>query len=77
MTEIRTFDHIYRDLVNDIIENGVDQDPNHTRAKYADGSPAPTRAIEGVLFKITPEMGVPRLRSKFVGGKWAQEQEEE
>lgn len=68
---MKTFDDIYRDLVNDIIENGVDQGPNHVRAKYADGSPAPTRAIEGVMFKITPEMGVPRLRSKFVGGKWA------
>lgn len=65
------FDIIYRDLVRDIIDNGIDQNPAGVRAHYADGAPAPTRAIEGVSFAITPEMGVPRLRSKFVGAKWA------
>lgn len=65
-----SFDVIYRDLVHNIIENGIDQTGN-VRTHYADGTPAPTRAVEGVSFAITPEMGVPRLRSKFVGAKWA------
>ena len=66
MTEYTGFDKIYRDIVMDIIENGTDQDPALVRAKYADGSPAPTRFIQGVNFKITPADGIPILKSKRV-----------
>ncbi|WP_334074517.1 MULTISPECIES: thymidylate synthase [Paenibacillus] len=60
------FDKIYRDVIMDIIENGTDQDPALVRAKYADGSPAPTKFIQGINFKIQPEDGLPILRSKRV-----------
>ncbi len=66
-----SFDDIYKDLVNEIIKNGVTEKPEGTRAVYADGMPATTRFIEGVHFKITPDMGAPLLRSKHVGIKWA------
>lgn len=65
------FDKIYKDLVMDIIKNGVTELPEGTRAVYADGTPATTKFIEGVNFTITPDMGAPLLRSKHVGIKWA------
>lgn len=66
-----SFDVIYRDLVHNILDNGIDQLKSEVRTHYADGTPAITRAVEGVSFAITSSMGVPRLRSKFVGAKWA------
>lgn len=66
-----SFDKIYADLVLAIKEKGILQNPDEVRAHYEDGEPAPAYAIEGVGFEITPSMGVPRLRSKFVGAKWA------
>ncbi|AZU99900.1 putative thymidylate synthase [Enterococcus phage vB_EfaH_EF1TV] len=65
------FDKIYKDLVMDIIKNGVTELPEGARAVYADGTPATTKFIEGVNFTITPDMGAPLLRSKHVGIKWA------
>ena len=66
-----SFDKIYADLVLAIKEKGILQNPDEVRAHYADGEPAPAYAIEGVSFKITPDMGLPILKSKFVGSKWA------
>lgn len=66
-----SFDKIYTDLVLAIKKEGILQNPDEVRAHYEDGTPAPAYAIEGVNFKITPEMGVPILKSKFVGSKWA------
>ncbi len=60
------YDKIYRDIVMDIINNGTDQDPTLVRARYAEGSPAPTKFIQGINFKIRPEDGIPILRSKRV-----------
>lgn len=65
------FDLVYNQLVRQVINEGVAQDPSTVRAHYADGKPAPTISVEGVSFAITPEMGVPILQSKFVGHKWA------
>lgn len=65
------FDLVYSQLVRQVINEGVAQDPSTVRAHYADGKPAPTISVEGVSFAITPEMGVPILQSKFVGHKWA------
>ncbi|MEI2422587.1 thymidylate synthase, partial [Arthrospira platensis SPKY2] len=62
---------VYSQLVRQVINEGVAQDPSTVRAHYADGKPAPTISVEGVSFAITPEMGVPILQSKFVGHKWA------
>lgn len=64
------FNSLYRDLVLEIIENGAD-DAGDVRAKYADGTPALTKSLEGISFRVTPSMGVPLLKSKFVGTKWA------
>lgn len=66
-----SFDKIYADLVLAIKEKGILQNPDEVRAHYEDGEPAPAYAIEGVSFKITPDMGLPILKSKFVGSKWA------
>lgn len=65
------FDLVYSQLVRQVINEGVAQDPSTVRAHYADGKPAPTISVDGVSFAITPEMGVPILQSKFVGHKWA------
>lgn len=66
-----SFDKIYADLVLAIKEKGILQNPDEVRAHYEDGEPAPAYAIEGVSFEITPDMGLPILKSKFVGSKWA------
>lgn len=64
------WDDIYLGLIERVIKEGVLQDDiTSVRAVYADGEKATTRSIEGVNFKITPDMGVPILRSKFVGRK--------
>lgn len=64
------FDEIYKDVVMDIIENGVMQQGN-VRAKYSDGTPAYTKYIYGVNFEIKPEDGLPILQSKRVAWKTA------
>ena len=58
------FDHIYKDIVLDIINNGKMQKGN-VRAKYADGTPAYTKYIHGVNFVIEPDE-LPILQSKRV-----------
>lgn len=64
---MKTFDDIYLKLGKQLLKKGVTQDLSYpVRAKYADGEPAITKAIEGVSFSITPDMGVPILRSKRV-----------
>lgn len=64
------FDDIYLALLDKVIVEGAKQDLSaNVRAKYADGTPALTRSIEGVSFVITPEDGVPILQSKRVGVK--------
>lgn len=69
---LELWDDIYLNLIDQVIKEGVHQeDIESVRAVYADGEKATTKSIEGVSFKITPEMGVPILRSKFVGKKSA------
>ena len=63
------FDHIYKDIVLDIINNGKMQKGN-VRAKYADGTPAYTKYIHGVNFVIEPDE-LPILQSKRVAWKTA------
>lgn len=64
---MKTFDDIYYRLGKTLLKKGVEQDPNvAVRTKYSDGTPAYTVSIEGVSFEITPDMGVPILRSKRV-----------
>ena len=63
------FDHIYKDIVLDIINNGKMQKGN-VRAKYADGTPAYTKYIHGVNFVIEPDE-LPILQSKRVAWKVA------
>lgn len=63
------FDHIYKDIVLDIINNGKMQNGN-VRAKYADGTPAYTKYIHGVNFVIEPDE-LPILQSKRVAWKTA------
>ena len=58
------FDHIYKDIVLDVINNGKMQKGN-VRAKYADGTPAYTKYIHGVNFVIEPDE-LPILQSKHV-----------
>ncbi|MDT2738734.1 thymidylate synthase [Enterococcus canintestini] len=60
------YDKIYRDIVMNIIEKGTIQDFSEVRAKYSDGSPAYTKFVQGVYFKVCPEDGIPILRSKRV-----------
>lgn len=62
------FDSIYKDIVLDIINNGQMQ-KGHIRPKYADGTPAYTKYVYGVNFKIGPNDGVPILQSKQTGWK--------
>ena len=63
------FDHIYKDIILDIINNGKMQKGN-VRAKYADGTPAYTKYIHGVNFVIEPDE-LPILQSKHVAWKTA------
>lgn len=64
------FDDLYIDIAIKLLDEGVEQDKTvPTRARYVDGTEARTKSIEGVSFTITPEMGVPLLRSKRVGVK--------
>lgn len=64
---MKTFDDIYYRLGKTLLKKGIEQDPNvAVRTKYSDGTPAYTTSIEGVSFEITPDMGVPILRSKRV-----------
>ena len=63
------FDHIYKDIVLDIINNGKMQKGN-VRSKYADGTPAYTKYIHGVNFVIEPDE-LPILQSKRVAWKTA------
>ena len=63
------FDHIYKDIILDVINNGKMQKGN-VRAKYADGTPAYTKYIHGVNFVIEPDE-LPILQSKRVAWKTA------
>ena len=63
------FDHIYKNIILDIINNGKMQKGN-VRAKYADGTPAYTKYIHGVNFVIEPDE-LPILQSKRVAWKTA------
>lgn len=65
---VYTYDDLYISLTKDVLENGTWVKDN-VRTKYADGKPAYYKQLLGVAFCITPEMGVPILRSKFVGQK--------
>lgn len=65
-----TFEYAYNKLVLDILNNGYSNENEKVRTVYADGTPAYTKSIEGVLLKIHPE-DTPILKSKFVGSKWA------
>lgn len=61
-------DEIYKDLVHTIINEG-EMESGNVRPKYADGTPAYTKYIHGVNFKIKPEDGLPILQSKKVAMK--------
>ena len=61
-------DEIYRDLVHTIIDEG-EMESSDVRPKYADGTPAHTKRIYGVNFKLKPEDGLPILQSKKVAMK--------
>ena len=63
------FDHIYKNIILDVINNGKMQKGN-VRAKYADGTPAYTKYIHGVNFVIEPDE-LPILQSKRVAWKTA------
>ena len=63
------FDHTYKNIILDIINNGKMQKGN-VRAKYADGTPAYTKYIHGVNFVIEPDE-LPILQSKRVAWKTA------
>lgn len=63
------FDHIYKDLVMKIINDGKMQ-RGDVRAKYVDGANAYTKYIHGVNFEITPD-SIPLLQSKRVAFKSA------
>ena len=63
------FDHIYKDIILDVINNGKMQ-KGDVRAKYADGTPAYTKYIHGVNFVIEPDE-LPILQSKRVAWKTA------
>ena len=63
------FDHIYKNIILDVINNGKMQKGN-VRAKYADGTPAYTKYIHGVNFVIEPDE-LPILQSKHVAWKTA------
>lgn len=64
---MESFDEIYDSLGTRIMREGATQDDTMSiRAKYADGTPATTKSVEGVSFCITPSMGVPILESKRV-----------
>ena len=63
------FDHTYKNIILDIINNGKMQKGN-VRAKYADGTPAYTKYIHGVNFVIEPDE-LPILQSKHIAWKTA------
>lgn len=71
MSYINSFDQIYDQLVERIISTGTWNYGDDVRTRYEDGELAYTQSVEGVHFEITPYMGVPILRSKFVGCRWA------
>lgn len=58
------FDDIYSNLSSLIATEGKYDSGKAVRTRYSDGEKAYTKSIEGVSFKITPEMGVPILKSK-------------
>lgn len=62
------FDKIYKDIVLDIIDNGMLQEGD-VRPHYEDGHRAYTKYVYGVNFEIKPEDGLPILQSKYVGWK--------
>ncbi|MGX7107005.1 thymidylate synthase [Hutsoniella sourekii] len=64
------FDHIYKEIVDAILTNGMKQS-GQVRTVYADGEPAYTQYLYGVNFAIHPEDGLPILQSKRVAWKTA------
>ena len=61
-------DLLYKELILDINENGVWEDPNNVRPKYADGEPAITKSVINKQMKFD-NTEFPILTQKRVGMK--------
>jgi len=69
----KTADEQFNALVMDIYENGVWEQPEDIRAKWADGTPAATKAVNDVQLKFEnqDDNKAPILTTKFVAWKTA------
>lgn len=62
------FDEVYKEMVLDIYNNGVTENPENVRPVYEDGEPAPTRAILNKQLKFDASE-FPILSQKRAGVK--------